>query len=183
VPAVGIYILFFISSCGLSHFSACILRQLARAARKGGKGDKDGMIDQKKPVAKWWFIHPYSAAAADDWVRKHLEADKVGDGIARRRLSGTQLLRLQQAMPVGHVLLVEQYAGDTVVVPPGWMHMVQNEQMCLKLAFDTYVASSFPAYIASWLQVASKVTKAHNTADYMAVNDVLAYAFAGDMGV
>ncbi len=55
--------------------------------------------------------------------------------------------------------------------------MVQNEQMCLKLAFDVYVASSFPAYIASWLQVASKVTKAHNVQDYMAVNDVLAYAF------
>lgn len=138
---------------------------------------RDSTIDLDKPVAIWWFINPKSAAAADAWVRRNVE--KGANGIAKCRLSEPQLQQLQRAMEDGHVERVEQYSGDTVLVPAGWMHMVTNQQPCLKLAFDVYVASSFPAYIDSWMRVASKVTAAKNADDYMAVNDVVAYAFGG----
>ncbi len=133
-------------------------------------------IDLRKPIATWTFIDPESAEAADAWVRENIE--EASNGIAGYRMEVADVKRLQAALPEGHVRVLEQYSGDTVVVSPGWIHQVQNHQPCLKLAFDVFVASSFPAYIDSWLQVASKVTADGNATDYMAVNDVLAYAFS-----
>ena len=129
----------------------------------------------EKPLAIWWFVHPDSAMAADQWVRGNI-AGRKDDGIAKFRAKHGHMTKLTAALPAGHVVEIQQFAGDEVFVPPGWIHMVSNQQACVKLAFDYYEAASFPAYVASWMEVGSKVTRGANVQDYMVVNLVLPHA-------
>ncbi len=70
------------------------------------------------------------------------------------------------------VVLLEQYAGDEVHAPPGWLHFVCNHQASVKLAYDAIVLENMPAYVQARLQVLSHL---HNNApDYMFINECIA---------
>lgn len=133
--------------------------------------------DPQKPLAWWAFIHPDAFAAAEAWVRAKVPG-REQLGIAKAVLDLQSVKELQQALGGADKLkIVHQRAGHAVLVPPGWLHMVHNEQSCLKLAYDTYQLEWFPAYVLSWKRIAASMTQ--NAEDYQAVNDVVAVALAG----
>lgn len=146
---------------------------------------KPGPAAQHQPLALWVFVHPSAAAAAGAWLATNVEALAGGFQTENPpRLELKHAVAMQQVLGSAAdgtwlVRLVYQHAGDMVVVPAGWIHTVVNVQPCVKLAFDIYRASHFPAYLQSWRQVASVVTGASNAPDYMGVATVLLQAITG----
>jgi hypothetical protein len=140
-------------------------------------------VDKSKALSKWVFIHP-----------SYLErAEKV---LAQNRSKGFVLVGhipdekdialLQKRLGTDKVIVLEQHAGETVQVPPGWVHAVINLQSNVKVANDLYVPEYFPAYVRSWQRVATVFGKRRgkedkegnpldspNAADYMSMLRVL----------
>ena len=49
-----------------------------------------------------------------------------------------EAIKKWQVGPDGHpaIVLERQFAGDSLFIPPGWLHMVCNRQPCAKFAWD-----------------------------------------------
>lgn len=71
----------------------------------------------------------------------------------------------------GHriVVLLRQFCGGLVQVPPGWWHWVVNMQPNVKLVLDGYVDSHFVAYMQSLLLVRSPHAQPTNPEDYTSI--------------
>ena len=127
----------------------------------------DGYSDLSLALALWMFVSP----AALERVHRALIDDKQflnkagkrrfpkglssNEDVQEHLLSKAEMEYLAAKFPDG-VMLVEQFAGEVVIVRPGWLHAVINLQPCLKLAFDRYVPEAFPQYAMSHVLVASK---------------------------
>ena len=87
-------------------------------------------------------------------------ATAIQEGI---RSSGVE----RELPPERLCFILEQYPGDAICVPPGWMHAVVNTHACIKLAWDYIDVMEFPAYISAWRDLASRFTPDENANDYM----------------
>jgi JmjC domain, hydroxylase len=120
-----------------------------------------------EPLARWTFFAPHVAVAANDLLR----AD-FGDGwmFEHRRLLSLQdsmlaKQRVEEAHGAGSVLILEQYAGTMVSIPPGWPHSVENLQPSLKYAWELVLTRNVPLYLANH---ASLYSRWHdNAAEYL----------------
>ena len=126
-----------------------------------------------EPNTLWVTCPAHQAERANIFVQEQLGKpggfDQEAD--AKLVLSPEQAQLLQQHIgkdSTGQpwVEIIPQCHGDLVVMPPGHLHQVVNQQPCVKMAWDYYKLEQFPYYVASWQYVASKVT-CHNAADYL----------------
>jgi hypothetical protein len=77
-------------------------------------------------------------------------------------------------------VLTEQMSGDMVFIPDGWLHMVTNEQDCVKVAYDTirpeYVVQNLRAWKEVILKGRGEGVRVPMVADYMGIQAVLVEA-------
>ncbi|GFR42749.1 hypothetical protein Agub_g3687 [Astrephomene gubernaculifera] len=83
---------------------------------------------------------------------------------------------LRAALGENNVVVIEQYHGDVVHVPAGWIHQVENVQACLKLAWDTLNPRRLVHYFGVQRLVVHHGLWGYSPEDYMAIEAVLAKA-------
>ena len=67
------------------------------------------------------------------------------------------------------VVLLRQFCGGLVHVPPGWWHWVVNMQRNVKVVLDGYVDSHFVTYMQSLLLVRSPHAQPTDPEDYCSI--------------
>ena len=161
-----------------------------RVGRKVLSSDEWGVL------AWWFFIHPCKAQEAADYSKANFgplgeDGKPVGkdfsaeDGVT---LTRDEWKRLRVAMGkdgngTPYVRWLPQFAGKVVVVPPGWLHQVVNEQACIKYAIDTYDVNNADLYMELAREVAAKITGKRNAKDYMGAAAVIVNAIVALMGM
>jgi len=67
-------------------------------------------------------------------------------------------------------VLVEQYHGDVVFVPPGWVHAVTNVKANWKLARDFFIEEEYPLYAFFLKTIGSRIFGQRMPADYSSLD-------------
>ena len=132
------------------------------------------------PLARWVFLHPACLAKAHEWVKANVRKDGLSqpEGAARFKLEMEHINRLQKYLgrnseQVSYLQVKYQHHGERMFIPAGWVHQVENLQMCVKLAWDFFGSSSrLPACLAAWQSVHAKIDSLSAT-DYMYAAAVL----------
>lgn len=133
-------------------------------------------------LAEWLFIAPWAVEPAVAWIIEHM-GDEFPDGFAapsiltghRLHLKGAMRQAFLDAFSRNDVFLVEQRAGDVVVVEPGWMHQVTNLQPNIKMAWDRFDPRDFGTYALLHTSIICKhFCKGTQAPDYMAFYKVIA---------
>ena len=144
----------------------------------------------KKPIATWGSCHPGKLEEMDEVMRKDFELEegiveqfnlsKANMQWVRYKLGGVGGVSGAGGEGMGGFMMTEQYSGDMVLVPDGWLHMVTNEQDCVKVAYDTIRPEYVPVTLKAWKEVILKGrgqgVRVPMVADYMGIQAVLVEA-------
>lgn len=129
-----------------------------------------GDFDQNKPVAEWMFISPQFLSAAENFFKGEAEFIFLEKQV---HLTGAKQQAFIHAMPRNSVIVLQQYAGDRIYVPPGWPHQVTNFQTCIKVAFDVFDPPNFVKYAQLQKQCIQPFFATSMAPDYMGFNSVM----------
>lgn len=124
---------------------------------------RDGLV-----FATWAFCRPRAVPALHKllcklWPMRYGKTRGLRSD-AKDPLTLIDVQRLETELSKDHVLgpcrtldgkesqwlvIKEQRAGDRILVPAGWPHMVVNHHPCAKVAWDDFQASLLPSYMAT----------------------------------
>ena len=82
---------------------------------------------------------------------------------------------LMGTLPLGACQKIEQYVGDLVHVPSGWMHAVFTCQDCVKLAWEVVNPAAMMLYAENWRHRMSRMHK--NARDYVGFMSIVVEHF------
>lgn len=102
-------------------------------------------ITKKTVLARWHCFHP---------KHRHLISTKVeewelGNSLADEVLfNEEQICELAKTLELGKdIVIIDQRHGDRVIVPPGWIHQVENLRPNFKISWDYIEPIKLPVYL------------------------------------
>lgn len=133
---------------------------------------KDVELDLKEPLARWLFFHPCAIIFLGQWLRlkkridneagdflrlskwdmpviKDSEVEEVKRFIQERLAELGVETDLDEGAGVEWVKVVDQYHGDWIQFPPGYLHQVITMQPCVKFAWDVYWEKELERYLVT----------------------------------
>ena len=148
--------------------------------KKDGKGQKDAsqalLQPALHPLAQWLLVHPHIIAAFAKWVKMYMHAGDLSS-VRPKPQQWPKMIAFGIQHPIddrASVLVMNQHAGDVVVIPPGWPHTVSNLLPYIKHAHDYCLRSELATYAAVHRDVASIFFRGeHVPQDYLAVSHVV----------
>jgi len=139
-----------------------------------------GVTDRDKPISTWYFVNPDFFQNALDFLRENFEEAFTGTDSENR--AGTKALfsedacaSLMRKLPLGACQKIDQYVGDLVHVPSGWMHAVFTCQDCVKLAWEVVNPTAMMLYTENWRDRMPRMHK--NARDYVGFMSIVVEHF------
>lgn len=109
------------------HFDPAFAQNTCLYSCGAGEGDV---------VANWVLIHHSILGEVKESFRKGGRGEDVFANPRYPRLLTKKAVKSLQKQHGSRVVLIEQTPGMTVLVPPGYLHQVENVKPCLKVAIE-----------------------------------------------
>ena len=126
------------------------------------------LSDPSKPLALWLAVGPTGV----EWIRDTLSnmPDTSTTPLSKLELSAAIIYEIRDlAASEGRpdIWVLEQMAGDTMVIPAGILHLVTNLQPCVKIAWDYFKMENVQNYELARDLLYKYIGTAHQPTDTM----------------
>ena len=137
-------------------------------------------------MATWVLLAPrilpflqQAMVDAAGWQPGWLWGDAAEDGQQEHRritFSAQQRQQLQEQFP-DDVVVLQQFAGEEVRVPPGWLHCVSTEVPSVKFAWEVVDPRMLSLYAANLCSIGCRFVDELNNSDYAKPLRLLQHVF------